>query len=146
MESNVIFSLIGVAIGAAIPLVKDFLQARNQRAIEIIKLHDKDKMNAYRHLLVYARTLTVITWPDNSSVYSDFKDSCKKEITKLVEFYPYYSKAVMKILDEIENLYHMTIIDADWTIPPKDVIEKKLPELSNKLYKQVTDDFKKWNY
>lgn len=146
MELNVLYSLIGVAIGAAISFAKDLLLSRNQRAIEIIRLHDKDKMDAYKHLLKYARELAVITWPDNNSVYSDFIQNCRKEFSKVVEFYPYYSTNIVKVLDRIENLYNITIIDADWITPPREAIEKELPELARRLYQQIIDDFRKWTF
>jgi len=146
MELDTCNSLLGVIIGASILLVKDLLLSRNQRALEIIKLHEKDKMDAYKHLLKYARGLTVITWPDNNSVYADFIQNCRKEFSKLVEFYPYYSENIMKVLDRIENLYNITIIDADWITPPRESIEKELPELARRLYQQVIDDFRKWTF
>lgn len=146
MELNGISTLIGVVTGVAISFVKDLILARNQRKIERIKLHDKDKMAAYRHLLKYAKGLAVITWPDNDSVYSDFVNTCRDDFSTLIEFYPYYSRDIMKVLDRLESLYHMTIIDVDWITPPRETIGKELPEIANKLYQQVIDDLKKWQY
>lgn len=146
MELNGISTLIGVVTGAAISFVKDLILARNQRKIEKMKLHDKNKMAAYKHLIKYAKGLAVITWPDNDSIYSDFFNTCRDNFSTLIESYPYYSKDIMKILDKIESLYHMTLIDVNWETPPRATIEKELPEIANKLYKQVIDDFKKWQY
>lgn len=146
MDLTGVFSLVGVIVGASIPLIRDLLLSKNQRRIEIIKLHDKEKMDAYRHLLKYAKGLSVITWPDNDRVYSDFITDCRNDFSKLVEFYPYYSEEIMTILDRIENLYHATIIDVEWVSPPRKTIEKELPDIARSLYKQVITDFKKWRY
>lgn len=146
MDLTGVFSLVGVIVGAAIPLVRDLLLSKNQRRIEIIKLHDKEKMDAYRHLLKYSKGLSIVAWPDNDRVYSDFITDCKNDFSKLVEYYPYYSEAIMKILDRIENLYHATIIDVEWVHPPRETIEKELPDIARTLYKQVITDFKKWRY
>lgn len=146
MDLTGVFSLVGVIVGASIPLIRDLLLSKNQRRIEIIKLHDKEKMDAYRHLLKYAKGLSVITWPDNDRVYSDFITDCRNDFSKLVEFYPYYSEEIMTILDRIENLYHATIIDVEWVSPPRKTIEKELPDIARLLYKQVITDFKKWRY
>ncbi len=142
IDKNIIFgffTLLGVFIGGVIT-------SFTQKNLEIIKLHDKDKINAYKKLLIFVEGLEGITWPDNASVYSDFIYNCRKELYSFIEYYPYFSKKVIYLMEEIKSLYNMTKRDLQFITPPQEAIKKELPKVANRLYQQIITDFKKWKY
>jgi len=142
---NGIFTLIGVLLGSLIPMIKDLIALRSNKNIEYIRLHDKDRIEAYKVLFEFIYKLRITIWPDNPTVYGDFKLDCQDNLRNLIPKYPYYSKNVLQELSKLESLYNMTIIDVAWVNSPKDEVEKELPKIVNKLYDIVLDDFRKWN-
>ena len=140
-----IFTLVGVLIGSLFPVIKDILTLKNNQKIEYIRLHDKEKVEAYKNLFTFIQNLRITIWPDNEEVYHSFIEDCKNNLNKIIPNYPYYSRKVIEELSKIESLYDMTIIDVTWVIPPEEKVKDELPKIVGKLYKIVLDEFKKWN-
>ncbi len=140
-----LFTLGGVLIGSLIPLIKDIIALKNNQKIEYIRLHDKDKLEAYKDLFKFIQNLRITIWPDNEEIYKNFIEDCRNNLEKIIPNYPYYSKKVIQELNIIESLYNMSIIDVPWIIPPEEEVKIELPKIVEKLYKIVLDDFKKWN-
>jgi hypothetical protein len=142
---NGLFTLLGVALGSIFPIIKDLILSNYQKKIEYIKIHDKDRIEAYKALFTFIRNLQIITWPDNDTVYKDFIDDCRKNLEYVIPNYPYFSVKIIKQLERIESLYNMTMIDAEWVRPPKEAVEKELPNIATELYRLTIEDFKRWN-
>ena len=143
---NGVFAFTGVLVGAFFPFLKEVIQSLSAKKLELIKIHDSDRLSAYKNLLKYSKQLNKLLLPDNEAVYSDFIENCRREFHSLIEYYPYFSKNVMDILDSIEVLYNISTMDLNWNTPPHETVENELPEISKKLYRQIIQDFKKWTY
>ena len=142
---NGLFTLGGVFIGSIFPIIKDIIALKSNQKIEYIKLHDKDKVDAYKVLFSFIQKLKTVTWPDNAEYYHDFIYECKENMSRLIPNYPYYSAKIVKELSNLESIYNMTIIDVPWIIPPEEKVKKELPKIVEKLNKIIISDFKKWN-
>lgn len=143
---NGVFTLAGVIIGSAFPFIKELITLQVNKKMEFIRLHDKEKIEAYKELFVFVRNLSVITLPDNENIFSEYLDYYKKQNVKVIPNYPYFSKKIRDQLNELEALYQMTIINVEWITSPEKEIEDKLPGITNILQKIVEDEFKNWNY
>jgi hypothetical protein len=49
--------IIGVVVGAAIPLIKDWISGRRAEKLERIKLHDVQKISAYQKAYKFSLSL-----------------------------------------------------------------------------------------
>lgn len=142
---NGLFTLAGVVIGAAFPFIKDLITLHENKKVEYIRLHDKDKIEAYKHLFVFSRNLLLIVLPDNENIFSEFLDYHRKQFNKIIPNYPYFSNKIRDQLNEIDSLHQMTIVNVDWIRSPEEEIEDKLPSIANSLNKYIIDEFKNWS-
>lgn len=141
---NGLFALGGAIIGGLFPIIKDIITTNTQIKIERIKMHDKDKLHAYKLLLIYSKELLDIVKPDNHEYVDDFIHSYKFE--GFIEYFPYYSKEIIKKINKLVNLYDcFQMHDIDWIEDPRKKIKNELPTLAYDLHKLIYNDFSKWN-
>lgn len=114
--------------------------SKNQFSIEKLKIHDKDRIEAYKRLLAFTRKLGNETFPLAEDKKTAFINVMKNEYWQRVELdYVYFSDDTTKILDEFESRYVcMTrgeLIPEMDTDEEDDIFEKKLFSMTEDLAK-----------
>jgi len=80
--------------------------SKTQFSIEKLKIHDKDRTEAYKRLLAFSRKLRNETFPLAEHKRSAFIDIMKNEYLQRLELdYVYFSEDTTTILDELESRY-----------------------------------------
>lgn len=100
------FALFGAALVIIGSIIREALNNRGKIKLERIKIHDKDKLEAYKNLFNFARSVTKTYHLLANNEVSDFtrimKGRFEQEIkTNLL----YYSPQILKILDEFDDMY-----------------------------------------
>lgn len=116
--------------------------AKIQFSIEKLKIHDKDRIEAYKRLLAFSRKLGNEAFPLAENKRSAFVHVMKDEYLQRVELdYVYFSKDITKILDEFESRY--VCMTRGELIPEMDTeeennfLEKKLFSMTEDLAKHA---------
>lgn len=137
-------SIIGVIIGAAIPLFKDWLYARRAEKLERIKLHDAQRIKAYQMAYKFSSTLRGALKDKTQAKDLAFLNGCAAELYSVIENLPYYSKSVRSSLIELENVMEdvmNNILDQDAN---SDLITEKVNPISERLRNEIRCEFKVW--
>ena len=94
------FALFGAALGLSGSIIRDVINNRGKIKLEKLKIHDKDKLEAYKKLFNFAVIITNTYHPLANNEVSDFirimKDRFEREIENHLL---YYSPQILKILD-----------------------------------------------
>lgn len=141
---NGTFALLGVLIGLVIPILKDFLNNKNFQKLERIKIHDTDKITAYKKAFVFSSTLKVKFWDTKQKSDLSFLNACSGKLHEVLSDLPYFSSDLRSLLLEIESLLEDVIINFSDSDANCENINKKIPIMFKKLNKQLLDDFRKW--
>ena len=137
-------SIIGVIIGAAIPLIKDWLSGRRAEKLERIKLHDTQKIKAYQMAYKFSSTLRMSMHDKTQAKDLAFLNNCASDLYSVIENLPYYSQPVRASLIELESIMEKimnNIMDEDNN---SNMINEKLGPISKRFNKEVLNDFKLW--
>lgn len=115
---------------------------KTQFSIEKLKIHDKDRTEAYKRLLAFSRKLRNETFPLAENKRSAFVHIMENEYLERLELdYVYFSEDTTTILDEFESRYFcMTrgeLIPEMDTEEENDFIENKLYSMAEDLAKQA---------
>lgn len=95
--------ILGPAIITAFVAYRSF---KEQFAIEKLRLHDKDRIEAHKRLFLFARKMSNETFPLADNKLSAFKCLMKKEYFGKIDIDSvYYPDAVIEILDKLESQY-----------------------------------------
>lgn len=116
--------------------------SKTQFSIEKLKIHDKDRTEAYKRLLAFSRKLRNETFPLAENKRSAFVHIMENEYLERLELdYVYFSEDTTTILDEFKSRYFcMTrgeLIPEMDTEEEKDFIENKLYSMAEDLAKQA---------
>jgi len=139
------FTLSAAIVGFLVSVIRDAVNNKNQLRLERLRLHDKDRIEAYKRLFLFARKLANRTFPLADDKKSDFMHLMSKGyVGKLENDYLYFSSGIIKILDEMEERYIcMTapeLIDEMDKDEQRSFIENSLFRLAKDLAKQVKKD------
>ncbi len=136
--------IVGVIVGAAIPLIKDWLAGLRVEKIERIKLHDTQKIKAYQLAYKFSSTLRMSMNDKTQAKDLAFLNNCGSELYSVIENLPYYSQSVRASLIELESIMeHImnNIMDKDSN---SNMINEQISPISKRLNKEVLEDFKLW--
>ncbi|MDH5718928.1 MAG: hypothetical protein OEZ22_14975 [Spirochaetia bacterium] len=142
---NGIFGIGGVIIGAIIPLLKDLISNKNANKLERIKIHDKDRIQAYQDAFDFTNVLKVEYWDKNKDMDIQFLNACSEKFFKIFKQIPYYSKNVRNNILEIEELNDKLFINIANKQDNNKLVGEEISEIYKKLRKNLKDDFKKWD-
>ena len=137
-------SIIGVIIGAAIPLLKDWLSARRAEKLERIKLHDTHKIKAYQMAYKFSSTLRMSLKDKTQAKDLAFLNNCASELYSVIENLPYYSKNVRSSLIELEGVMENIMNNIMERDANSDLINEKVNPISDRLSKEILCDYKIW--
>lgn len=143
--SNGIFALAGTLIGLGVSLLRDIFNNRSKIRLEKLKLHDRERIEAYKKLFVFAKRLTDYTYPAAEHKREMFEVMMKNDFRKQVEpNYIYFNEEIMEILDTFNHNYVILRdgLEIDFPGMQKDFYEKELYELSKKLESLVKKKIK----
>ena len=143
------FGPVGVAVvGGLLALSGILLTNINQVSLEKIKLHEKDKCEAYKKLYSFAAKISSSTFPLSEHKQLRFEAIMKTDFVDVQNFIFYYSDDITKILEEFESAY-VCMTEPD-LIPEteeyvENFIESTVCDYASKLKKFAKRDFKKFN-
>ena len=138
-------TIVGVVIGAAIPLLKDFFAGRHAEKIERIKIHDSEKLKAYREALKFVSSLRFIMSDDKQSKDLVFLNGCSGVLHDVMSMLPYFSPKVREGFLEIETVMHHVMGNIMKKQENIILVMGKVPNVIDGLRKSILDDFKKWD-
>lgn len=136
--------MIGVVIGAAIPLIKDWLSGRRAEKLERIKLHDSERISAYKKAYQFSSLLRMSLEDNTQAKDLAFFNACSGQLFSLLENLPYYSPKVRNSLIELENVVESISKDILNVAGNSKVVVEKVSPISIRLKKDILDDFKMW--
>ncbi|WP_321991487.1 hypothetical protein [Marispirochaeta aestuarii] len=146
--TNGIFTLLGVLLGGFIPIIKDLINRKAQYKIERIKLHDQDKIEAYKTLYLLVRDLRLINHEkqDKSGQKKDldFLGTYAKRILECNPNYPYFTKEIRNDLLKLNAVLEKVmfyVMEEDKNIK---TIESELPSILLSLDKNILKEFTVW--
>ncbi|MFX0212267.1 MAG: hypothetical protein ACFFDT_40210 [Candidatus Hodarchaeota archaeon] len=144
---NGIIVLAAVAISLFLPIIRDYINNRTKIHLERLKLHDKDRIEAYKRLFLLARKLKNISFPLAEHKRRDFERvMLEYYIPRIESDAVYFDSDILKILDEFEDNYIcMTAPELIAEIHPEETeefFEKKLFSLSKELQDLVKQKIK----
>jgi hypothetical protein len=100
------FALFGAALGIGGSIIREAINNRSQIKLERVKIHDKDKLEAYKILFNFARDITSTYHPLANNQISDFIGIMEGRFEKAIKPHLlYYSPQISKILDEFDSMY-----------------------------------------
>ena len=99
------YVIVGMLIGAGLPLLRDWLSWRKDITLERLKIHDKDKLEAHKKLFAFARRLANETFPLAEDKANRFRKVMKTHFEAVDEGYIYFDKEAQEILDHCEEAY-----------------------------------------
>lgn len=138
--------LIGVIVGAAIPLVKDWLSGRRAEKLERIKLHDAQKLTAYKRAYKFCSVLRLYLRDQAQSKDLAFLNGCAAELYRVLEELPYYSSTIKNSLIELESAIEFVMNNImDVKVNSTMVIEKVEP-ISDRLKNEILSDLRVWEF
>lgn len=137
-------SIIGVVVGAAIPLLKDWLSSRRAEKLERIKLHDTQKIRAYQMAYKFSSTLRMSLRDITQAKDLAFINSCAAELYSVIENLPFYSKSVRSSLIELESVMEHVLNNIQDKDANSDLIVEKVYPISERLRNEILCDFKVW--
>lgn len=92
--------------GAALPLIKDWLNNRHQFRIERLKLHDSARVEAYKRVALFAGKISGSVFPLAEDKQSAFNRIMRKHyLGQIEQDYIYFNSRIQGILDEFEEQY-----------------------------------------
>jgi len=102
--SNVAIEAIKIIGPAAVAAFATYKVARSQFDIEKIRLHDKDRVSAYRRLYVFARNLEKDTFPLSERKEKHFLDMMRSSSYRKIQLDAvYFTDEISNILEELED-------------------------------------------
>lgn len=108
------FALFGAALIIISSIIREVINNRSKIKLERIRIHDKDKLEAYKNLFNFARTITNTYHPLADSELSDFIRTMKGRFKQEIQTHLlYYSTEILKILDKFDEMYFCAMNRAD---------------------------------
>lgn len=136
--------IIGVLIGAAIPLFKEWLSSRRAVKLERIKLHDAQKIKAYQIAYKFSSTLRMSLKDKTQAKDLTFLNGCASELYEVIENLPYYSKNLRVSLIELESVMEHVMNNIMEKDTNSDLVTNKVSPISERLRNVILNDYKIW--
>lgn len=136
--------IIGVVIGAAIPLIKDWLSSRRAEKLERIKLHDSERISAYKKAYQFSSLLRMSLEDKTQAKDLAFLNTCAAQLISLLENLPYYSPKVRNSLIELENIVEAISSDIMNEASNSKIVIESVSKISIRLKKEILNDFNIW--
>jgi len=136
--------IIGVVVGAAIPLAKDWLSGRRAEKLERIKLHDAQKISAYQKAYKFSSTLRMSLKDGTQSKDLAFLNGCAAELYLVIENLPYYSPTIRNSLIELEGIIEFVMNNIIEKEHNSNMVSEKVSPISDRLKREILNDFKIW--
>ncbi len=107
--------ILGTILGGAIGLINTYLTNRGNVRLEKLKMHERDRIEAYKNLLHFSKHIFCDPTNDMSK---DFLRVMKTDFyEKIFPNYLYYPKKIRDLLTELKNQYdcwgHPDFFDKD---------------------------------
>jgi len=136
---NGLFALAGMVLGAAGAILKDIILRNQPIKLEKVRIHDKDRIEAYKELIVFTKDLQNSAFPAAESKEEDFKRIMKaKYESKILRNLPYYNKGIIEKLEKMEDCYTcLTRPELISDVDCGDFIEKELFLMTNEMNKEI---------
>lgn len=136
--------MMGVVIGASIPLIKDWLSGRRAEKLERIKLHDSERISAYKKAYQFSSLLRMSLEDKTQAKDLAFLNTCSGELYSLLENLPYYSPKVRNSLIELENVLESIMKNIMNVASNSKLVVEKVSQISSTLKQDLLEDFKMW--
>lgn len=144
ITANLLADAIKILGPAVVTAVVAYRTVKAHFEVERMKLFDKDRTEAYKRLLRFARKLRNQTFPLAERKRDAFKNIMKQDYFSALDLDSiYFGERPIKILDELESRY-VCMTSAD-LIPEvdsneeKEFLDEKLFNLAEELYEQVRE-------
>lgn len=137
-------ALIGVIVGAAISILKDWISARRAEKLERIKLHDTQRIKAYQIAYKFSSNLRMSLKDKTQARDLAFLNNCASGLYAVIENLPYYSKRVRSSLIELESVVEYVMNNIMERDTNSDLIDEKVKPISVRLNNEILCDFKVW--
>ena len=103
---NGLFALGGVILGSIGAILRDIILRKLPVQIERVRIHDKDRIEAYKELIVFIRDIQNSSFPLAEDKEADFKEIMKDRYEdKILRNMPYYHKDIIEELEKMESNY-----------------------------------------
>jgi len=123
------FALFGAAIVLIGSIIREVINNNCKIKLERIKIHDKDKLEAYKNLFNFSRIIIKLYYPLADNEISDFTRIIKGSFEQEIKPYLlYYNPQISKILDEFDDMYFCATNRGDLT----EESDKQLQEFISK--------------
>lgn len=139
VTKNGFFTLFGVALGAAGAMLKDIVLRNIPIKLEKIRIHDKDRIEAYKELIVFTKDLQNSTFPAAEYKEDDFKRIMKAKYESIIlRNLPYYDSYIIERLEKMEDNYTCLIRpELISEVDCNGFIEKELFPMVNEINKEI---------
>ena len=144
---NGLFTLGGVLIGILLPSLKELLLIKSNRKTEVLKIHDLDRIKAYKELIHFNNLIINTTFPLAEDKLRPFLQIMENDYPKFIEMnIPYYTKEIIDLLENFQSTY-ICIISPDLSgeVDTKSYIEKDLFSDAQKIDKELKKVIKTWS-
>lgn len=134
----------GVLVGAAIPLLKDWLSSLRAEKLERIKLHDTQRLKAYQTANKFLSSLKLSLQDKTQAGDLAFLNGSAAELYSAIDNLPYYSKSVKSSLIELDGVMEhvrSNILDKEANV---NLINEKVRPISERLRNEILCDLKVW--
>ena len=142
LVKDIVTAALMIVAPAAITAYVSIRALKWQLEIERVRLHEKEKVDAHKRLLKFARELRNDTFPLAENKRHAFKDLMRNHYTGKLELdYVYFSDEATRVLDALEERY--VCMTRPELIPEMDAdeenvfVEQKLFQLGDELAKYV---------
>ncbi len=143
---NGLFALAGVIIGAAGAILKDIILRNLPIKLERVRIHDKDRIEAFKDLIVFVKDIQNSTFPAAEYKKDDFKRIMKTIYRDhILRNMPYYNKYIIERIEILEERYIcLTSPDLIGEVDCTNFIEKELFLTVNEIDKEIKKILKSW--
>ncbi|OGP68788.1 MAG: hypothetical protein A2W27_02200 [Deltaproteobacteria bacterium RBG_16_44_11] len=143
---NGLFALGGVILGSIGAILRDIILRKLPVQIERVRIHDKDRIEAYKELIVFIRDIQNSSFPLAEDKEADFKEIMKDRYEdKILRNMPYYHKDIIEELEKMESNYLcLTNRDLISEVDCSHFIEEELYQTANKISKEIKAAIKSW--
>ena len=142
---NDFLPILGVIVGAAIPLIKDWFSASRAERLERVKLHDSKRIVAYQKAYEFSTTLRMSLKDDTQNVDLAFLNGSAAKLYAVIENLPYYSETIRNILLELESTMEFVMGNILNTEENSQMIRERVFPISVKLKNEILNDLRVWN-
>jgi len=136
--------IVGVIIGAAIPILKDWLSGRRAEKLERIKIHDSKKIEAYQKAYQFSSALRVSLDDNTQPKDLAFLNGNAATLYSVLENLPYFSPKVRDSLIQLEAVMESVMKNISDVENNSKLAREKVTPISNRLKNEILNDFRVW--